>query len=79
MPPKTEESGIGVIGCNGTTNVQEIVAAKQNTVDDKGRVVFTAPGIKNLAGEDLTGAYTAAAVAGLIASLPVQSSLLIKF
>lgn len=37
------------------------------------RIIYVAPGIK-AGGENLSGAYTAAAVAGLLSSLPVQAS-----
>lgn len=63
---------IGVIGCNGTIDVQEIADARQNVSSD--RLIFTAPGVKNLQGDNLTGAYTAAAIVGLLSSLPVQTS-----
>jgi len=74
---------IGVMGCNGSTDVKDIVTAKGNLVHDGGRVVYVAPGITLsrrdpatglTTPEQLSGAYTAAAVAGLISSLPVQAS-----
>jgi hypothetical protein len=61
---------IGVIGCDASTDANVIAG---HSVDSD-RMVFVAPGIKNSDSELLTGAYTAAAVVGLIASLPVQSS-----
>jgi Phage tail sheath C-terminal domain/Phage tail sheath protein subtilisin-like domain len=41
---------------------------------DSERVIFVAPGIQVAPTVNLPGAYTAAAVAGLVASLPVQTS-----
>lgn len=61
---------IAVMGCNGTTSVDSII--NSNTLSSE-RIIYTAPGIRN-GGENLPGAYTAAAVAGLISSLPVQTS-----
>ena len=59
-----------------------VIGAAGKTVDDylghdvsNGRVVLVAPGILNTDGSTLPPAYTAAAVAGLIASLDVQVSL----
>ena len=72
---------IGIIGCNGTKDIKAIANAKP--VNDKGRLIYVAPGIQcsqtdpqtgQKSTEALTGAYTAAAVAGTIASLPVQTS-----
>ena len=72
---------MAVIGCNGSVDVDKIKTAK--VVNDSGRIVYVAPGIsvsrRNPAtGETttatLSGAYTAAAVAGLLASIPVQTS-----
>lgn len=61
---------IAIMGCNGSTNVDTII--NSNTLSSD-RIIFVAPGIRN-GDENLSGAYTAAAVAGLISSLPVQSS-----
>ncbi|HEU4561823.1 MAG TPA: phage tail sheath C-terminal domain-containing protein, partial [Longimicrobium sp.] len=70
---------IGVIGSNGTDDADKISAHTLNS----DRVVFVAPGIKSRVNDpatnrdvevNLPGAYTAAAVAGLISSLPVQTS-----
>lgn len=61
---------IAIMGCNGSTNVDTII--NSNTLSSD-RIIFVAPGIRN-GNENLSGAYTAAAVAGLISSLPVQSS-----
>ena len=69
----TEETNferIGVIGAPGKT-VAEFMG--HNLAE--GRVVLVAPGIRNPDGSILPPAYTAAAVAGLIASFPVQTSL----
>jgi hypothetical protein len=72
---------IGVIGCNGSTSVDAITASK--VVNDSGRVVYVAPGLNVTSRNSatglstttpLSGAYTAAAVAGLLASTPVQES-----
>jgi len=63
---------IGIIGSNGTETVPAIVTAKDSMNSD--RLIFVTPGIKVSDSEKLTGAYTAAAVAGLISSLPVQAS-----
>jgi hypothetical protein len=70
---------IGVIGSNGTDDVDRI---SQHTLASD-RLVFVAPGIRARVTDpdtrqttevNLPGAYTAAAVAGLISSLPVQTS-----
>ena len=60
---------IGVIGCNGT--IDEDVIANHNLNSE--RIIFVAPGIR-IGNEVLSGAYTAAAVVGLLSSLPVQAS-----
>jgi hypothetical protein len=67
---QTDLERIGVIGAPG------------NKVDDflghamaDGRIILVGPGIANPDGSTLPPAYTAAAIAGLIASLPVQASL----
>lgn len=79
----TNRERIGVMGCNGSANVDEIVSAKDTLVHDGGRLIYVAPGISVTrrdpatgasTPEQLSGAYTAAAVAGLLASLPVQAS-----
>ncbi|MDZ8263305.1 phage tail sheath C-terminal domain-containing protein [Nostoc sp. ChiQUE01b] len=66
---------IGIIG-SGEEALDEI-AETTNTLNND-RLIFTAPGIevanRNRGIDSLPGAYTAAAVAGLIASLPVQAS-----
>jgi hypothetical protein len=61
---------IGVIGAHGTT-VPEFLG--QPLAD--GRVVVVAPGLRLADGTTLPSAYAAAAVAGLISSLPVNASL----
>lgn len=72
---------IGIIGCNGTTDVAKII--EQTPVLDNGRLIYVAPGISlqrrdpatgQVTEEILSGAYTAAAIAGLISALPVQAS-----
>lgn len=80
---RTHRERIGVMGCNGSFAVSDIVNAKGNLVHDGGRVIYVAPGISLTrrdpttgvsTPEQLSGAYTAAAVAGLISALPVQAS-----
>lgn len=61
---------IGVIGSDASTDAN--VIAGHNVASD--RMIFVGPGILGNDNEVLTGAYTAAAVVGLIASLPVQAS-----
>ncbi|HEU0015535.1 MAG TPA: phage tail sheath C-terminal domain-containing protein [Longimicrobium sp.] len=70
---------IGVIGSNGKDDVDAIAGHAM----DNGRLIFVAPGIRVKTPDPATrkdveislpGGYTAAAVAGLIASLPVQTS-----
>ncbi len=61
---------IGVIGATGTT-VREFLG--HNLASD--RIILVAPGTALPDGTTLPPGYTAAAVAGLIASLPVQTSL----
>lgn len=61
---------IGVIGSNGTDDINTISAHSLNS----DRLIYVAPGIKVSNSESLPGAYTAAAVTGLISSLPVQAS-----
>lgn len=60
---------MAIVGCNGTTD-ENVIAAHSLASD---RIVFVAPGIR-VGTEAMSGAYTAAAVAGLISSLPVQAS-----
>ena len=61
---------IAVIGSNGTDDLNVIAGHSLNSE----RMIFAAPGIQVSPQVKLPGAYTAAAVAGLISSLPVQSS-----
>jgi hypothetical protein len=61
---------IGLIGSNSSEDVSVIAGHTLNS----DRVIFTAPGIKVSPQVKLPGAYMAAAVAGLISSLPVQAS-----
>lgn len=67
---ETDYERIGIIGCAGTT-VAEFLG--HSLAED--RVLLVAPGIRNSDGTTLPPAYTAAAVAGLVSSLPVQTSL----
>jgi hypothetical protein len=67
---ETDLERIGVIGAPGNT-VADFLG--HNIAED--RVVLVAPGIRNPDGSTLPPAYTAAAIAGLIASFPVQTSL----
>lgn len=79
----THKERIGLVGCNGSIDVATITGAKSSLVDDTGRLIYVAPGaivVKrdpatgDETTEKLSGAYTAAAVAGLLSSLPVQTS-----
>jgi len=63
---------IGIIGSSNTTDDATIIT--QNSTINNDRILFVAPGIYVSSQEKLSGAYTAAAFAGLIASLPVQAS-----
>lgn len=76
---------IGIVGCGTVSSVDDVV--KKESLDgatlDNGRMIYVAPGVSvkkrnpadgTTSEEKLSGAYTAAAVAGLISSLPVQSS-----
>jgi len=62
---------LGLIGSSGSVDIKDIT--DNVPTDDAGRLIYTAPGLQTGAGT-LPGGYTAAAVAGLIASLPVQTS-----
>lgn len=66
----TRRERIGVIGCNGSTDVNAV--AGHNL--DSDRIVYVGPGIRISNSEILPGSYTAAAVAGLLSSIPVQTS-----
>ncbi len=61
---------IGIIGSDKSDDVNKIAGHSL----DYERLIFVAPGIKVSPQKTLSGAYTAAAVAGLISSLPVQAS-----
>ncbi|HSX79423.1 MAG TPA: phage tail sheath C-terminal domain-containing protein [Candidatus Saccharimonadia bacterium] len=72
---------IGIIGSNGTSVPSAITQVTAEL--DSPRIIYTAPGLKasttdpdtdQVVQVTLPGAYTAAAVAGLISSLPVQTS-----
>ncbi len=67
---ETDFERIGVIGATGA-KVEDFIG--HNLANE--RVILVAPGIKYPDNSSLPPAYTAAAVAGLIASLPVQTSL----
>ena len=80
---ETKHERIGIIGCGESADAKTIANAAKEVVDDTGRIIYVAPGISlkrrdpatgTESQETLSGAYTAAAVAGLLASLPVQSS-----
>jgi len=60
---------IGLVGSDGLDSLDAIKAHKNNS----DRLIFVAPGIISQ-DQKLPGSYTAAAIAGLIASLPVQTS-----
>ncbi|HET7270071.1 MAG TPA: phage tail sheath subtilisin-like domain-containing protein, partial [Rubrobacter sp.] len=61
---------IGVIGAPGDSTADFL---GHSMADD--RVILVAPGLRDPDGTELPPAYTAAAVAGLISSFPVQTSL----
>jgi hypothetical protein len=72
---------IGIIGSNGTSTLSTITQVTAEL--DSPRIIYTAPGLKVSTTDPdtdqavqvtLPGAYTAAAVAGLISALPVQTS-----
>ena len=67
---QTDLERIGVIGAPGSTLAQ---ALGHTAAGD--RMIVVAPGLRYPDGVVLPAAYTAAAVAGLISSLPVQASL----
>jgi hypothetical protein len=67
---QTDLERIGVIGAPGSTLAQ---ALGHTAASD--RLIVVAPGLRYPDGTRLPAAYTAAAVAGLISSLPVQASL----
>jgi hypothetical protein len=61
---------MAIVGCNGDSEISAVA----NHNFDSDRIVYVGPGIRISSTETLTGAYTAAAIAGLLSSLPVQSS-----
>ncbi len=67
---QTDFERIGVIGAPGDATADFLGHAM---ADD--RVILVAPGLRDAGGTTLPPAYTAAAVAGLISSVPVQTSL----
>jgi hypothetical protein len=67
---QTDFERIGVIGAPGETSADFL---GHSMADD--RVILVAPGLRDASGTILPPAYTAAAVAGLISSVPVQTSL----
>ena len=67
---ETDHERIGVIGASGSRTADFL----GHTVADE-RIVLVAPGLRLMDGSALPPAYTAAAVAGAISSLPVQGSL----
>lgn len=67
---QTDLERIGVIGAPGNTLAQ---ALGHTAASD--RLIVVTPGLRYPDGTQLPAAYTAAAVAGLISSLPVQASL----
>ena len=60
---------IGLLGSDGVDDLDKIKGHN----NDSDRLIFVAPGIVSR-DKNLSGAYTAAAIAGLISSLPVQTS-----
>ena len=67
---QTDYERIGVIGAPGQSTADFL----GHSMADE-RVILVAPGLKDSGGTVLPPAYTAAAVAGLISSVPVQTSL----
>ena len=67
---QTDFERIGVIGAPGETTADFL---GHSMADD--RVILVGPGLRDPDGTILPPAYTAAAVAGLISSVPVQTSL----
>ena len=62
---------IALIGSSSSDNADTIISEMPPSGD---RMIYVGPGIKLPTGRTMPGAYTAAAVAGLLSSLPVQSS-----
>jgi hypothetical protein len=67
---QTDYERIGVIGAPGESTADFL----GHSMADE-RVILVAPGLRDPSGTILPPAYTAAAVAGLISSVPVQTSL----
>jgi hypothetical protein len=67
---ETDHERIGIIGAAGNAFADFLSHSLASE-----RVVLVAPGLKSRDGKTVPAAYTAAAVAGLISSLPVQGSL----
>lgn len=67
---QTDFERMGVIGAAGESTADFL---GHTMADD--RVILVAPGLRNPDGTTLPPAYTAAAVAGMISSFPVQTSL----
>ena len=67
---QTDHERIGVIGAKGFTVAEYLGHSMSHE-----RLILVAPGLAYPDGRTLPPAYTAAAVAGLISSLPVQTSL----
>ena len=66
----TRRERIALVGCNGTTDVNEVA---QHDFDSD-RIIYVGPGIQVSPSETMPGSYTAAALAGLLSSLPVHIS-----
>ena len=62
---------IGLIGCSNTNSADTIVSQMPT---DSDRLIFVGPGITTTDKKVMTGAYTAAAVAGLLSGIQVQTS-----
>jgi hypothetical protein len=62
---------IALIGSSSTDNADAIIGQMPPASD---RLIYLGPGLKLPNGRTLPGAYTAAAVAGLLSALPVQAS-----
>jgi len=63
---------VGLIGCS--SNDASVMISEKGQFSNN-RLIFIGPGLKSpQSGDVLSGAYTAAAVAGLLSSLPVQTS-----
>ena len=67
----TKRERIALSGSSSTDSADTIIGEMPPSGD---RLIYVGPGIKLSSGRTMPGAYTAAAVAGLLASLPVQAS-----